>query len=91
MIANKEHFENERMRRKEKVFYRLSKILKRRTPDQCRSHHQKLQIKYNENLDLIIEEIKTKIERTSYLEDCIDSNQQANQLKFAIIPKTSSS
>jgi hypothetical protein len=50
MKNNKNDFENEQNRRKNKVFYRLSKILKKRTPDQCRSHHQKLQIKFKDNI-----------------------------------------
>lgn len=34
-----------------------------RTPDQCRSHHQKLQIKFKDDLNLIIHEVHTKIQK----------------------------
>ncbi len=45
LMNYQEDFKTEEMRRKNKVFYKISKLLKRRTPDQCRSHHQKLFIK----------------------------------------------
>jgi len=45
------------------VFYRLSKIIKKRTPDQCRSHHQKLQLKYRDDLYSIMNEVQKKIQR----------------------------
>lgn len=61
MEENRIDFETEKNRRRTKIFYRLSKVLKKRTPDQCRSHHQKLQIKYHDNLDLIMEAVKQKI------------------------------
>jgi hypothetical protein len=54
MLENTEDFLSEKTRRKKKVFYRLSKILKKRTPDQCRSHHQKLQLRYKDDLMAII-------------------------------------
>lgn len=61
MLENKSDLETEKNRRRTKVFYRLSKVLKKRTPDQCRSHHQKLQIKYNDQLPLILEAVRQKI------------------------------
>lgn len=62
MLRNYQDFETERGRRRNKVFYRLSKILRRRTPDQCRSHHQKLQMKHGDNLPAIVREIQQKIQ-----------------------------
>lgn len=50
----KKDFDNEVSRRKSTVFNRLSKALRKRTPDQCRSHHQKLQNRFKNNIDLII-------------------------------------
>lgn len=61
MLENTQDFLSEKSRRKTKVFYRLSKILKKRTPDQCRSHHQKLQLKYKDDLYAIINEVQRKI------------------------------
>ena len=49
------------MRRKLTVFNRLSKALRKRTPDQCRSHHQKLQNKFNNDLDQIIDYVRKKL------------------------------
>ena len=49
------------MRRKLTVFNRLSKALVKRTPDQCRSHHQKLQNKFKNNLDSIIDYVRRKL------------------------------
>lgn len=65
---------SETSRRKSKVFYRLSKILKRRTPDQCRSHHQKLQLKYKEDLNAIINEVERKV-HTCALQDYLSQQQ----------------
>ncbi len=48
------------MRRKNRVFYRISKLLRKRTPDQCRSHHQKLFNKHKGNIDEVIKEISGK-------------------------------
>jgi predicted NodU family carbamoyl transferase len=62
ILKHLQEFETERGRRRNKVFYRLSKILRRRTPDQCRSHHQKLQLKHGENLAAIISEVQRKIQ-----------------------------
>lgn len=64
MIDNYADFLSEKSRRKTKVFYRLSKILKKRTPDQCRSHHQKLQLKFKDDLCAIIGEVHRKIQKS---------------------------
>jgi uncharacterized membrane protein YheB (UPF0754 family) len=64
MIENINDFLTEKSRRKTKVFFRLSKILKKRTPDQCRSHHQKLQLKYKDDLYSIIGEVHKKIQKS---------------------------
>ena len=64
MIENINDFLTEKSRRKTKVFFRLSKILKKRTPDQCRSHHQKLQLKYKDDLYSIIGEVHKKIKKS---------------------------
>lgn len=53
----------EKSRRKTKVFYRLSKVMQKRTPDQCRSHHQKLQLKFHDNLYAIMREVRRKIQK----------------------------
>ena len=57
----KKDFENEVSRRKSTVFNRLSKALRKRTPDQCRSHHQKLQNRFHNNIEAIIDFVKGKI------------------------------
>ena len=75
MIQNSQDFISETSRRKTKVFYRLSKILKRRTPDQCRSHHQKLQLKYKKNLKAIIDEIERKV-HTCVFQDYLRQKQE---------------
>ena len=54
-----------------KIFNLLSKALRKRTPDQCRSHHQKLQNKFNNNTDDIIVYIRDKIE------EAVGENQDA--------------
>lgn len=54
---------SEAARRKTTVFNRLSKVLRKRTPDQCRSHHQKLQNKFRNDLDAIIDYVAKKIEK----------------------------
>ncbi len=33
----------------------------KRTPDQCRTHHQKMHTKYHGDMDEIIREVKSKI------------------------------
>lgn len=45
------------------MFNRLSKELHRRTPDQCRSHHQKLQNRFSNDIDRIIDFVQRKIRR----------------------------
>lgn len=57
MRENVDDFTTEKARRTTKVFFRLSKILKKRTPDQCRSHHQKLQMKHQDNIYEIMREV----------------------------------
>lgn len=56
-------FSSEEARRRSVVFNRLSKELHRRTPDQCRSHHQKLQNRFKNDIDRIIEFVEGKIRR----------------------------
>jgi hypothetical protein len=63
MMQNTQDFMTEKSRRKTKVFYRLSKVMQKRTPDQCRSHHQKLQLKFHDNLYAIMSEVKRKIQK----------------------------
>jgi len=63
MMENTRDFLTEKTRRKTKVFYRLSKIMRKRTPDQCRSHHQKLQLKYDDDLYAIMNEVQRKIQK----------------------------
>ena len=44
MLENMRSFESENLRRTGKVFMQLSKIMEAtRTPNQCKSHHQKMQ------------------------------------------------
>ena len=81
MAQNAEDFKTETNRRKSKVFFRLSKILKKRTPDQCRSHHQKLQLKYNDNLALIMKEVQTKVHR-AIAEDYVNRQNELQRESF---------
>jgi len=46
--------ETEFIRRSTKVFRKMSSLLRRRDPEQCRSHHQKLVIKFNGDIKGII-------------------------------------
>jgi plasmid maintenance system antidote protein VapI len=64
MRNNISDFTTEKARRTTKVFFRLSKILKKRTPDQCRSHHQKLQMKHKDDIYEIMNEVQIKINKT---------------------------
>lgn len=77
MVDNTEDFRTETNRRKTKVFFRLSKILKKRTPDQCRSHHQKLQLKYKDDLNAIMKEVQTKVHR-AIAEDFVSKQHALN-------------
>ncbi len=60
LIENHSDFQSEILRRKSRVFYRISKLLKKRTPDQCRSHHQKLLTKHKGVIEEVIRELKSK-------------------------------
>lgn len=60
-------FSSEEARRKSVVFNRLSKELHKRTPDQCRSHHQKLQNRFHNDIDRIIDFVQRKIKRKEIL------------------------
>lgn len=42
LTINQNFFEKKGMRRNDKVFKMMSKFITTRTPDQCRSHHQKI-------------------------------------------------
>lgn len=61
--TNHEMFETEFMRRSTKVFRKISSLLRRRDPEQCRSHHQKLMIRYKGDIKTIIEKLKIKINK----------------------------
>ena len=63
ILQNIPDFSTEKARRTSKVFFRLSKILKKRTPDQCSSDHQKLQMKHGDNVEAIVEEIQRKVQK----------------------------
>ena len=59
---NKASFTSEASRREERVFCRLSELLrKKRTPEQCRSHHQQLLEGERYSIDDLILKIKIKI------------------------------
>jgi hypothetical protein len=60
-------FSSEEARRKSVVFNRLSKELHKRTPDQCRSHHQKLQNRFSNDIDRIVDFVQRKIKRKETL------------------------
>lgn len=61
MTNHKNDFGSKLRRRKIKIFYKLSKVLKRRNPDQCRSHHQKLEEKCSQDIEAIIKFVQAKI------------------------------
>lgn len=44
----------------------MSKLLRRRDPEQCRSHHQKLILRCNGDFSKIIELLKVKIIRSKH-------------------------
>jgi hypothetical protein len=62
-------------RKSQKVFLKMSRLIKTRTPDQCRSHHQKI-LMYHSNLEEAIrffdEDVFCKSER---MEDGKASNE----------------
>lgn len=58
---NKHLFHDEFTRRSTRVFLKLSKHLKHRNPDQCRTHHQKMHSKCQGNIENIIELTRHKI------------------------------
>ena len=51
----------EEKRRKCTIFNRLSEAINTRTPDQCRSHHQKMQLKYG-SLESIVDSLRQRLE-----------------------------
>lgn len=53
MKASKDVINDFKYRRERKIFKQMSQFVKTRTPDQCRSHHQKVQ-KLHKNIDDII-------------------------------------
>ena len=57
----------EEKRRKCTIFNRLSKAINTRTPDQCRSHHQKMQLKYG-SIDNIVESLRRRLEEEAETE-----------------------
>ena len=50
---NKRSFEDESTRRSSKIFLEMSLSLRTKSPEQCRTHHQKIMTKYG-TLDMII-------------------------------------
>lgn len=84
MLENTEDFMSEKTRRKKKVFYRLSKILKKRTPDQCRSHHQKLQLRYKDDLRAIISEVQRKIQ-TCLVQEFMNSQHPIQRHNLGLV------
>ena len=81
MMSNIPDFVTEKARRTSKVFYRLSKILKKRTPDQCRSHHQKLQMKHGDNIHEIMGEVQKKIQK-SMAEEFVNEHMRIRMNQF---------
>lgn len=54
---NKDMFKDKESRKKGKVLHRLAKLIKKRTYEQVKSHHQKMIIKYH-TIDTIIREFE---------------------------------
>lgn len=46
----------------------MSSLLRRRDPEQCRSHHQKLGLRFGSDLSKIIDHLKKKISKSLVLE-----------------------
>jgi len=61
--------ENPEKRKELRMFLQLSRAIKTRTPDQCRSHHQKM-IKHHNDLNGIIENLKIRL-------DCITNTSES--------------
>ncbi len=59
----------------------MSKILKKRTPDQCRSHHQKLQIKCQNDLASIMREVNQKIKK-AVAEEYVNKQSRVKKNEF---------
>lgn len=55
LIDNKEEMSSKLARKSQKVFLKMSLLVKTRTADQCRSHHQKI-LKYQGSIDEIIKQ-----------------------------------
>ena len=60
--ANKKLFVDEYVKRGVRPFTKLAATLKMRTPEQCRSHFQKFEVKNDNHIDSIINRLESKIE-----------------------------
>lgn len=65
MLANREIFVSKPMRRKCHIFKLMADFVKTRTSEQCRSHHQKYEIKFGQ-FSNIIEHLTEKIEKNIF-------------------------
>ena len=59
MIKYENIYRNKDLRRAHKIFKKMAKVVKSRTSEQCRSHHQKLDLKLK-SYDAIIKALNIK-------------------------------
>ena len=60
MRSKRETFESRELRRSERIFCQMTKFLKSRSSEQCRSHYQKYELKF-QTFDNIVAHIDEKI------------------------------
>lgn len=60
----------------------MSSMLKRRDPEQCRSHHQKLVIKFDGDINGIIQRLKMKINKAKLKAAALLEKEKRNKLKI---------
>lgn len=64
------------------MFRKISSLLRRRDPEQCRSHHQKLVIRYKGDMKMIIEKLRTKINKAKMRMGAINAKEKRPQLSL---------
>ena len=83
IASNTEMVSDRLTRRKKKVFEKMSRAIKTRTPTQCRSHHQKCMKRFH-TLDRIIEELNKEPKVKKNSETDMDYEPSISQVEATI-------
>ena len=67
------------LRRKTKFFERMSKKIDTRTPNQCKSHHQKLLSRHCDNFMVFIEDLDKSLKETMLRNENSEFDQKESQ------------